>query len=181
MDHIHKLDTALNELFRDFDQIAGSIPFTPIGNLLNDALVEKQEYPGVYFIEVNTANTSLQTVEQWINQFCIEWLDEQYIKQFVANPRKKRMKVHLQRDQLDDWMPLYIGKSKHIDRRLWEHVHLELSKKTFALKLKARPTMMSRDWRFSTINLSGVQNYDVLAPKIENAMRRKYHPIVGKQ
>jgi hypothetical protein len=80
-----------------------------------------------------------------------------------------------------EWMPFYIGKSKHVDCRLREHVHLPLEKKTFALKLNARPTMISRQWRFSTISLERVRNYSVIAPQMESALRNRYHPIVGRQ
>jgi len=65
--------------------------------------------------------------------------------QFVPNPKKQRIKVHLDQGELKEWMPLYIGKSKHINRRLWEHVYLPLAKKTFALKLNERPTIISRE------------------------------------
>lgn len=181
MDRIRGFDEGLNNLFKEFDEIAASIPFNLIGNLLDGSLVDDQKYPGIYLIEVCTSGESTETIENWLTKFCEEWLDEKYTRQFVANPKKKRLKIHLDKGELDEWMPLYIGKSKNINRRLWEHVNLPLNKSTFALKLKERPTMITRSWRFSTINLQNIRNYDILAPKIEQIMRKKFHPIVGKQ
>ena len=41
--------------------------------------------------------------------------------------------------------------------------------------------MKSRQWRFSTISIEGVENHSVIAPQMESALRNRYHPIVGRQ
>jgi hypothetical protein len=181
LEKIFAVDQALGDLLKGFETAASSIPFKMVGNLLDDDLVSQQSYPGIYFIEVNTRSTAPVTLEQWIDTFRLEWLDDKYRNQFVANPQKRRIQTHLASGELKEWMPVYIGKSKHVDCRLREHVHLPLEKKTFALKLNARPTMMSRQWRFSTISLEGIRNYSLVAPQMESALRNRYHPIVGRQ
>jgi len=181
LEKILAIDQALSTLLKGFEAAAVSIPFTPVGNLLDDEMVSKQSYPGIYFIELNTQGASSGTLNQWIATFEKEWLDDKYRNQFVANPKKRRIETHLASGEFKEWMPFYIGKSKHVAGRLREHVHLPLEKKTFALKLNARPTMLTRQWRFSTINLKGIVNYNEIASQMENALRNYYHPIVGKQ
>jgi hypothetical protein len=181
LEKIYAVDRALDKLLAGFEELASMIPFKLVGSLLDDELVSRQSYPGIYFIEVYTRGTALETLEQWIDTFRGEWQAEKYRDRFVANPQKRRIRTHLASGELKEWMPVYIGKSQHVNCRLREHVHLPLEKKTFALKLAARPTMMARQWRFSTISLDGISNYGVIAPQMESALRNHYHPIVGKQ
>jgi hypothetical protein len=178
---IKAIDTSLSSLLAGFAQLAASVPFQQRGNLFDAEEVAAHDYPGIYLIEVCTRSTSVQTLTDWISAFRDEWMHEMYRDMFVANPQKKRMNVHLAAGHLKDWMPIYIGKSKNISSRLQEHVSMPLGKKTFAMKLDARPTMKTRQWRFSTISLEGVENYGVIAPQMEGALRDCYHPIVGRQ
>jgi hypothetical protein len=180
MERIHKIDRDLNKVFKSFANTATSIPFSLIGDLSDAELVAEQTYAGIYLIEVKTTQAERRNLDQWLTQFSAQWLAPEYYQKFVANPQKKRIEHHAGLGTLQEWMPVYIGKSKKVHVRLWEHVHLPLDKRTFSMKLASRPTMMSRKWRFSTISLDGVKNYDVLAPKMELAMRNKLHPIVGR-
>ncbi|MDT8318128.1 MAG: hypothetical protein RQ824_09090 [bacterium] len=77
-------------------------------------------------------------------------------------------------------MPLYLGKSKHVGARVLEHINLPLHKTTFALKLKARPTMSTRSFRLHSLQLP-VKNYDLIVPALEAALRNRFHPLIGKQ
>lgn len=81
---------------------------------------------------------------------------------------------------LSEWMPVYLGKSKNVARRVLEHINLPLEKTTFALKLKARPAMALRAFRFHALELK-VENYDIIAPALESALRNRLHPLIGKQ
>jgi len=177
---IHTIDNGLDALFKEFTPMASSVAFKIVGNLFDDELIEKQTYPGIYYIELDTTGKTTATLEQWLDNFQQEWMDEQYRNQFVANPQKKRVNIHKKSGVLLPWMPVYIGKSKNVGQRLHQHVHFPLKQRTFSMKLGCRPSMMTRAWRVSTIDLSGVVNYDVIAPKLEAAMRNKYHPIVGR-
>jgi hypothetical protein len=178
---IRVIDTSLSNLLAGFAQLAASVPFQHRGNLFDAEEVADHDYPGIYLIEVCTRSTSVQTLTDWIGAFRDEWMDVMYRDMFVANPQKKRMKLHLAAGHLKEWMPIYIGKSKNISSRLKEHISMGLGKKTFAMKLDARPTMKARQWRFSTISLEGVENYGVIAPQMESALRDRYQPIVGRQ
>lgn len=178
---IKAIDKSLSSLLADFAQLAVSVPFQQRGNLFEDKEVAAHNYPGIYLVEVCTRSTSAQTPAEWIRAFRDEWMQEMYRDMFVANPQKKRMNIHLATENLKEWMPIYIGKSKNISLRLQEHISMPLRKRTFAMKLDARPTMKERQWRFSTISLEGVENYSVIAPQMESALRNFYHPIVGRQ
>jgi hypothetical protein len=77
-------------------------------------------------------------------------------------------------------MPLYIGKSKTVGKRVKEHLTLPMKARTFALKIQERPNMRRHKFRLSTIRLD-VTHYNLLAPTLEETLRDLINPIVGKQ
>ncbi len=48
------------------------------------------------------------------------------------------------------------------------------------MKLKARKNLYGTKLRVNSLKLE-VENYDVIAPYLENLLRNKWNPIVGKQ
>lgn len=138
-------------------------------------LIKTLDYPGVYLIEIKADNSI--TFSNWIDYFRTIWEDPKYKDKFVPNLKTKRIKKH---DNLSTWIPLYIGKSKNISKRIKEHIELQLIKPTTALKLKERTNIYGQIFRISTIKVV-VSNYDLIMPQVESLMREKYHPILGRQ
>lgn len=64
--------------------------------------------------------------------------------------------------------------------RVKEHIFKELGKNTFALKLMERTNLKNETFRLSTIKLE-VENYDWIVPVIENSLRNRINPIIGRQ
>lgn len=176
MHRIVELDQQLSSLFKDFKATAKELELAEICDLSDEATIAQQDYPGIYRIDVSTAGCSLE-VSAWIEALRIEWEHEDFLKKFTPNFKKKRIAQHR---HLLAWMPLYLGKSKNVGKRVLEHINLDLDKTTFALKLKARPSMASRMFRLHTLKLP-VQNYDLIVPTVEGALRNHFHPLVGKQ
>ncbi|URC11912.1 hypothetical protein [Flavobacterium sp. B183] len=133
-------------------------------------------HPGIYLIEVRN-NEKFKIYEEWVNDFKFRWENEDYVKKFTLNFKLKRIKAH---NELKEWIPLYIGKSKNIKSRLHGHIYKELSKTTFAMKLLARENMKKEIFRISIINLE-LTNYDAIVPVIENQLRNRINPLIGKQ
>jgi hypothetical protein len=176
MERIHQIDQQLTDLFADIEQVAHSLSFELIGDLPNvdrDAL----QFSGLYFIELWADTKYEGGLDGWLRNFQAAWDREEFKKCFVPSCQRARMKKH---DQLREWMPIYLGKAEKIGRRIWEHLYLEKGKPTFALKLNARNLLEGNRYRLSVLRLP-VSNYDVLAPKLEAALRRKYVPLVGRQ
>jgi hypothetical protein len=134
------------------------------------------EYPGIYFIEIRNCGKYAK-FKDWANAFVASWKHKQYKGMFVANPKQGRIKQH---EELFDWIPLYIGKSKNIGGRVREHLDLKLESRTYALKLRARDHLKNDQFRLSTVRIY-VDNYDVIMPVAEHYFRNKIHPIVGRQ
>jgi hypothetical protein len=133
-------------------------------------------YSGIYFIEIK--NDKIHTsFETWISYFKSEWENEIYKGKFVSNPKKNRINKHI---ELKEWVPLYIGKSKNIKKRIQEHIYLPLEKPTFALKLNSREHLRQSTFRISTINIP-VKNYNWIMPVSESSLRDKLNPIIGRQ
>lgn len=176
MQRIIELDHELSNLFLNFKKTVSELEMEYICELSNEPKILLQSYPGIYRIDVSTAGT-LGDLATWIGEFRSEWEHQDFLKKFTPNFKLKRIAQHT---KLNEWMPLYLGKSKNVGKRVHEHINLELEKTTFALKLKARPTMAARKLRLMTLHLP-VQNYNLIAPALEAELREKFNPLIGKQ
>ncbi len=176
MHRVLEIDRQLSALFADFEKMAAELDMPLVCPLSDEPTIAEQNYPGLYRIDVSTAGGPTE-VSAWVEALREEWEHEDFRKSFTPNLKKKRIAQHR---TLPAWMPLYLGKSKKVGVRVLEHINLELKKTTFALKLKARPSMASRSFRLHTLKLP-VKNYDVIAPALEAAMRNRFHPLIGKQ
>lgn len=133
-------------------------------------------YHGVYLLEVKNEGGH-KNFNSWFNNFEKFWNNEEYIKKKSPKIIKSRVKMH---KDLKDWIPIYIGKSKEVGKRLKEHIFLELNKTTYALKLKERTNLNNFTFRIQTIRVD-VKNYDTIMPVVESELRNKICPIIGKQ
>lgn len=176
MHTIKEIDDKLTELFADFEALAASLNFAPVCNLSDEGTIREQKYSGLYLIEVR-ADIGSTDLAGWIKLLRTEWEHDDYKTNFTSNFKDKRIKKH---SELVEWMPFYIGKSENVGKRVKEHITLKLENKTYALKLNARPAMKAREFRLSTLKMP-VTNYSILAPKLEEAMRDKIHPLIGRQ
>ena len=176
MQSIQKIDGELTRLFCGFEQTAQELEFEPLGDLLQVDL-DSIQFSGLYFFEVWSSPYGAATLDGWLSCFTEKWDQEEFKKSFVPSCQKGRMATHT---AVHEWMPLYLGKSERLGKRVWEHIHLAADKRTFSLKLKARNLLEGNRYRLSVLRLD-VANYPVLAPKIEAALRRKHLPLVGRQ
>lgn len=133
-------------------------------------------FSGIYLIEIKN-NKRFDTYEEWIENFKSQWEDEKYLRKFTPNLKKMRIKAH---SELEEWMPIYIGKSKNIGSRIHGHIYTELHKTTFALKLMARENLHDHIFRLKVCKVS-VTNYDAIVPQIERQLRNRINPLIGKQ
>jgi hypothetical protein len=179
IDQIDQQLTAYNNLLI---AVADTLSFMPAFEFdLHSPTIEKipfeqVAYSGLYFIELK--NSSGHTDFQcWAAAFVAAWTDSRYKQRFVPNPKKGRVNSH---KTLKEWVPLYIGKSRDISKRLWEHIHLPMDKPTYALKLKGREHLRDDKFKLSTIKIEAV-NYDWIMPVLERALRDKFNPIIGRQ
>lgn len=176
MQRLEQVDLQLSLALKPIADIAASVEMPLICLLSNETEIAKHTYPGVYRIDVQTCGTA-GDLAHWIAAFQAEWEHADFKKSFTPNLKKKRIAGH---KTLPEWMPLYLGKSKNVAKRMLEHINLPLEKTTFALKLKARPAMASRVLRFHALEVN-VKNYDAIVPVLEASLRNRFHPLIGRQ
>lgn len=176
MKRILELDASFAVLIARLDQIANGLKMRYVCPLSDTAQIAKQKYSGLYRIDVSTAGET-GSVEDWIEQFRREWEHDAFKRSFTPNLKKKRIAQH---KKLLEWMPLYLGKASNVASRVHQQINLPLEKTTFALKLNARPIMARRILRLHTLEVP-VGNYDVIVPRLEAALRKRFHPLIGKQ
>jgi hypothetical protein len=182
MNQFEEISSKINQLNNELKEYAKSLEFEPkceftLENC--DELIPWNEIKGkgVYFIEIKN-NKNFDDFKTWVENFRLEWENPAYKRKFVPNLKKKRIKK--QDGEFGDWIPLYIGKSNNISGRVKEHIHKELDKHTFALKLNAREHAKKETFRLSVIQIP-TENYNIIMPIIENALRGKLNPIIGRQ
>ena len=113
-----------------------------------------------------------------IINFANDWTKKNKNSFYSSTIIKKRLKL---REGFDNqWLPLYIGKSKDLYRRIKEHIDLSPEKSTYAMKLKHRKNLEGVEFRFTTLEFD-VTNYDFIIPYVERSLREEYYPLVGKQ
>ena len=176
MNSIEALDLALSTLFQGFSAVADGLKFNPLCELDDANAIAAQQYPGIYMIEIKVLE-GYDSFKAWASWFHGEWVRPEYERMHVPNPKKKRLAAHT---ELAEWVPLYIGKSKYIADRVWEHIHLKLEQPTTGMKIGQRLNMVNQRFRLSTIRVE-VENYDLIMPKLEAALRNKYNPLLGRQ
>lgn len=177
MHRIPDIDRQITQLLKPVPAIAAAIQMPVICGLEDEAAIERDtSFPGLYRIDVSTAGHHGDLV-QWFASFKADWECDSAKGGKSSALIKKRL---LQHRALQEWMPVYVGKSRNVAGRVASHIHLPFSSSTYGLKLRARPGLALRAFRLHAIELKAV-NYDVLAPALESALRERFHPLVGRQ
>lgn len=177
---LKKLDQQLTVLNSELTEIAGDLEFEPICEFnmatAKEIPWEKIRSKGIYLVEIQN-NLEHDSFEDWLKEFQDEWEMKEYKMRFVPNLKKKRIKMHA---ELKEWMPIYLGKSRNIEKRIYEHIFIDLQRNTFALKLNSRDNMHNKNFRLSVLKVE-TANYDWVVPKLERYFRDKINPLIGKQ
>jgi hypothetical protein len=139
--------------------------------------LKKLSFAGVYLIELILKKEVV--FEKWIEKFKLKWHEKKYEKKFVPNTKKKRIRQH-HSNKPYKVIPIYLGRSKNIGKRLIEHLDLKLKRKTTSLKLLERKNMYGLKFRVKTIEIK-VANYDVISTVYEKEKRDIINPIIGRQ
>ncbi|AJH14547.1 hypothetical protein [Myroides profundi] len=183
MDDILNQDRLLKEIFEKIIRESrkdiiwreiGEFKVDDFGKL--DNLIDECNFKGIYFFEIKN-NLKFDDIEQWKQDFIDRWEERTYKRKFVPNTRKSRLNKLIENQE---WIPLYIGKSRKVSTRIKEHIYKPLEKNTFAMKLAARENFNEEIFRVKVLEIN-VDHYDWIVPLVEKELRNIYHPIVGKQ
>ena len=162
-----------NEL--EFLNFENSIEFEI--NNIDKKKIDSLNFPGIYLFEIKR-DTEFN-YEDWSVIFREEFRgkNKEFLKKFTPNIIESRIKKH---SDENEWIPLYLGKSKKISERIDKHIYSTLGLPPWALKLSSRPQLMRYQFRIKTLKID-VKNYDFIVPFIEKTIRQKLKPIVGRQ
>ena len=163
----------------NFD-IGTSIVFVMTSDLDTKAIFSNIKKQGLYLFELNVDSLypNVKYRKTKLKRFADDWKKKKNDSFFSSSIIQSRLKKYEQFNE--EWIPLYIGKNKNLNKRLIEHVDLDPKKQTYAMKLRHRPSFSNAKYRVSILELD-VKNYDFIVPHIERVLRDKYIPIVGKQ
>lgn len=175
---IKDIDNDLFKISQQLDKFAAQVDFVDFHEfILETDLKCTPDLPpkknGIYrfdfFIEDDSGEVS-----DWMKNFCEEWINTDVT--WVPGTRKKRISQH---KELREWIPLYIGKSKDVRQRVLQHLYQKIDATTFGMKLMGRKNLYGKKFRVSWIPLE-ITHYDFIAPALEQRLRNRFHPIVGR-
>lgn len=175
--YVNQLKEKIKDITFDTNK---SVEFTISQQLDTNQLFEYKKTQGVYLFELNLDSYILEEKNRstCIINFANDWTKKNKNSFYSSTIIKKRLKL---REGFDNqWLPLYIGKSKDLYRRIKEHIDLSPEKSTYAMKLKHRKNLEGVEFRFTTLEFD-VTNYDFIIPYVERSLREEYYPLVGKQ
>lgn len=153
--------------------------FTLNGEVTLEEKLESLNVKGIYFFEIKK-DDKFQSFDAWCKDFQDKW-----IKDIITKTPKiatGRLKASSQSEEINslEWIPFYIGKSEKIKKRVIEHITKPISSTTSALKLIERKSLHGVEFRLSVIEID-TDYYDLVMHKIEQVLRNKFNPIIGKQ
>ena len=175
------LEKDLESLNAKIEDFTSNLKFEEIGKFkLSESekitldLKESLKCKGIYFLEIQNSVEN-KDIKKWKNDFLKNWEDDKI---------NKSPKVILDRlnnhSEFEEWIPLYVGKSENIGKRIKDHFCLKNESTTYALKLNSRKSIINTAFRLSVIEIK-TDYYDLVVHKIEHILRKRYNPIVGKQ
>lgn len=168
-------DSMVSELHR---RIQDRKAINVTAKITNSRELAANQGPGfyVFYIKPRTKVPKLS----WLLKFEEDWLRGGH-DEFQHSPAivKKRKVLH---KEPKGWVPLYLGKSEHVAKRVVAHFSLPGNKKTFSLKLQARSQAL-REYKiqvrvFTFAPFKGMQIY---LENMERHIREKFIPLTGRQ
>lgn len=139
---------------------------------------------GIYFFEIE--NSNLLPFAAWFENFKNKWFNpkvDNSPKLSTSRADFHQGKNGKEKEENDTspkkWIPLYIGKSEDLPKRLLQHINGYST--TSSLRLKQHEFPEGTRFRITILYLGELTHYDIIAPIVESELRSKLSPIVGKQ
>lgn len=177
MEKLKLIDSILSEQKNKVELLANKMELVNCGDFNQDNNFDFLDYPGVYLLEVVVENNRSLDVDTWLADFKERWDTD--ITKGKSTPSTKKKRVERHKDLLK-FMPLYLGKSEKISKRLKSHINLKFSQRTYGLKLIERNFFEHYKLRLRVCKID-VKNYKIIVPIIEDYLREKLNPIVGNK
>jgi hypothetical protein len=141
-------------------------------------LNEVNKIKGIYLFEIK--NSKLLFFQDWIKDFENNFKipKHNYPQNWAPNINKSRTKKYS--NEKVSWIPLYLGKSENIKKRINEHLDSNIGKAPSALKLKQRFNIDGELFRLKYIDFGNLNNYLTIAAIVEKQLQNKIKPILGR-
>ena len=137
---------------------------------------EQLKHKGVYQIDVRN-DEKHNNLAKWLIDFRSRWETIDY-KDIKSSRIYKGCTKHYTEHK--EWIPLNIGISRAINKRIGEHLVIPLNSGAYALTIQARTNLKNYTFRIKKLVID-VNNYETIRAKIEREIRTKINPIIGKQ
>jgi hypothetical protein len=136
--------------------------------------------PGIYLIELRFPHACQNRYLDFISAWGVAKAAD--CPPSVPRASVRRAKQHIDRLNSGDFIPLYLGKSLNVRGRLRQHVLGNKASRTYGLKLLSRPDLLNGcELRSGAVPFNRTPDAYFCVGLLEAALRKRIHPIVGKQ
>lgn len=188
---MRKLESALQKLADAHSTLTEHAEITDLARYLREGqqtlnldenceLPDLPEMPGIYYFE---AKFKFSTATE-LDDFGYRWgrIRAEIHDGNIPRYYPKRAEHHLKALAAGEPIPLYLGKRESIADRIKSHVQSPLDSGTYALKLRARPQLLSDvevTYSYQAFDVPRISYFGV--GLIESELRKILNPILGKQ
>ncbi len=163
-----------------FQIVVQEFTFSKLTEDLITEQIKKIDFQGIYFLEIHKGS-EISDFENWRQNFEKKWKKDIVKKSPLISPKRLKNNSKFIDFNTVEWLPFYIGKSQNIKKRIKEHLYsLSIESSTSALKLNHRINLHEEIFRLSIVKID-TKHYDLVMHKVEQVLRDKYNPIIGKQ
>jgi hypothetical protein len=140
--------------------------------------------PGIYLFWADLLSSgygSKGSREKNLFDFLTRWDRPAASVQYFPKANRSRAKRALQMYDSEEMIPFYLGKSERVAHRVRQHIEIDGSKSTYALKLRARSDLLRAvTMRVNCLPLPITKDSYYLMARVETLLREEFMPIIGK-
>lgn len=127
-------------------------------------------------------NNNEYPLEQLLSAFLDNWDQHTESVSYFPKSNRERTKKTLGTIKSGNMVPFYLGKSEKLAHRINQHLYIEPNKRTYALKLKSRVTLLKGiTFKITWLPLETTKENYFIVSKAESLLRETLLPIIGKQ
>jgi len=120
--------------------------------------------------------------DELFREFLDKWDTPTENISYFPKSNRGRSKTSLGAYKPDTKVPFYLGKSEKVGSRIDQHLYLAPGKRTYALKLAHRSTLLlGIDFQINWLPLATTRDSYFLVSRVESLLRDRLNPIIGKQ
>lgn len=161
-----------------------SLPGVPYSVVASGRVTVPYDGAGIYLLWADFSRWD-RGRDHWdalFREFLDKWDRPTEKISYFPKSNRGRCKTSLGAYEPGTMVPFYLGKSEKVGSRVDQHLYLAPGKRTYALKLAHRSSLLSGiDFEINWLPLATTRDNYFLVSRVESLLRDRLNPIIGKQ